>query len=217
MRCQFCGWDNPNGKTTCEKCNKPLTWGAQGDGVLAEGHDRPTALHPEGCFNPKATVRESVAGGVSETVREELCPKCGYPLDNGECAACGYSSVKAETPVVAAQAHRASELRKTVRPIRKGDKEGVFTLTPISEETGEPEGASIGYEGNEVALCRDNTDPKNPTITSSEQACITFENGVWGIVDRSEYKTTFVQAARKVELRSGDLILLGNQLYRFEL
>ena len=25
MRCQFCGWDNPQGKETCEKCNKPLT------------------------------------------------------------------------------------------------------------------------------------------------------------------------------------------------
>ena len=24
MRCQFCGWDNPQGKENCEKCNKPL-------------------------------------------------------------------------------------------------------------------------------------------------------------------------------------------------
>lgn len=214
MRCQFCGWDNPNGKTTCEKCNKPLAGEAPGDGVPAEGHDRPTALHPTGGFNPKATVRESQIGGAAETVREEQCPECGYPLDNGECAACGYSSAKGGKPVAAA--HVAPEARKTVRPVRKGDKEGVFSLTPISEETGLPEGAPIGYEGNEVVLSRDNTDPKNPTITSAGQADITFENGVWGIVDRSEYKTTFVQAARKVELQSGDLILLGNQLYRFE-
>ena len=27
---------------------------------------------------------------------------------------------------------------------------------------------------------------------------------------------TFIQAARKIELENGDLILLGNQLYRFD-
>lgn len=28
MRCQFCGWDNPEGRTKCEKCNKPLSNGS---------------------------------------------------------------------------------------------------------------------------------------------------------------------------------------------
>ena len=72
------------------------------------------------------------------------------------------------------------------------------------------------YEGYEIILNRDNTDPKNDTITSQEQACITFEDGKWCIEDKSEYNTTFVQAAHKIELQEGDLILLGNQLYRFE-
>ena len=103
-----------------------------------------------------------------------------------------------------------------MRPHRKGEKEGAFILTPISEETGEPEGESLSYEGNQVLLNRENTDPKNDTITSQVQAAISFEKETWGIEDYSEYRTTFVQAARRVELRNGDLILLGSQLYRFE-
>ena len=90
-------------------------------------------------------------------------------------------------------------------------------MVPISEETGMPEGDELSYEGNTIILNRDNTDPKNSTITSQEQASLTFENGKWSIEDKSEYKTTFVQAVRKIELQQGDLILLGNQLYRFEL
>lgn len=103
-----------------------------------------------------------------------------------------------------------------MRPQRKGEKEQRFTLTPISEETGQPEGGPIAYEGNEIMLNRDNTDPKNPTITSREQAMVSFKDGKWNIEDKSEYQTTFVQASSQIELKSGSLILLGNQLYRFD-
>ena len=102
------------------------------------------------------------------------------------------------------------------RAKRKGEKDGRFVLTPISEDDGRPEGELLEFDGNLVVLNRGNTDPKNSTITSQEQAVIRCENGKWQIEDRSEYKTTFVQASRPVELQSGDLILLGNQLYRFD-
>jgi hypothetical protein len=78
------------------------------------------------------------------------------------------------TPVLA---KAADEVRMTMRPIRKGEKEGAFKLIPISEVTGMPEGETLHYEGNEVMLNRDNTDPKNKTITSHEQACLTLNNG----------------------------------------
>jgi pSer/pThr/pTyr-binding forkhead associated (FHA) protein len=71
------------------------------------------------------------------------------------------------------------------------------------------------YEGSEVVLKRDNTDANNPSITSRQQAVITHKDGVWYIEDKSEQKTTFVQASRKVELHDGDLILLGNRLFEF--
>lgn len=217
MRCQFCGWDNPQGKETCEKCNKPLTSNVTEEAKTVASnetnHDRPTDRQVAGAFNPKATVREIPVGGnvVNNNITE--CPECGYTLENGECSACGYKVGEGKpTPE-----NVVVDPRKTVRPIRKGEKEGEFKLVPISEETGMPEGDELSYEGNTIILNRDNTDPKNSTITSQEQASLTFENGKWSIEDKSEYKTTFVQAVRKIELQQGDLILLGNQLYRFEL
>ena len=105
----------------------------------------------------------------------------------------------------------------TLRPIRKGEKEGRFVLTPISEETGLPEGDPIIFEGNDVSLNRDNTAPKNHTITSQTQAVVRFENGKWSIIDKSEFKTTFVQAGDAIDLENGGLILLGNQLFKFDL
>ena len=212
MRCQFCGWDNPQGKETCEKCNKPLV------GSVSEVNDvrheplsgnqsRPTDRQVDKSFDPKATVLESTRQRNAES-----CPNCGYKLDNGECPSCGYPNSQVNV-----------DCRKTQRPKRKNVEEEVeetkntFTLIPISEETGQPEGDAILYEGGSVVLNRDNTDPNNSTITSAQQACVTFEDGVWGIEDKSGLQTTFVQAARRIELHKGDLILLGNQLYRFEL
>lgn len=238
MRCQFCGWDNPNDKDTCEKCNKPLASNVRNDNPAsatvrenrvspADGradrshaydsdgiqgiHDHPTERRDaiEGAFNPKATVRETPSGYGAK----KECPECGYPLDNDVCAACGYSPADESQPSKKVE----GEARKTLRPIRKAEKELGFKLVPISEQTGMPEGDEISYDGSNVTLNRDNTDPDNTTITSREQASISCEHGKWLIEDNSEYKTSFVQASRKIELRSGDLILLGNQLFRFEI
>lgn len=216
MRCQFCGWDNPQGKECCEKCNKPLTSGVSEEIKPSfsgqANHERPTDLHVEGAFNSKATVREVPIGINVDKNDVAECPECGYTLENGECSACGYK-VGAEKP----KAEDVENLRKTVRPVRKNKKENKFKLVPISEETGMPEGSELNFEGINVVLNRDNTDPNNATITSLAQASISYENDEWSIEDKSEYKTTFVQVARKTKLQQGDLILLGNQLYRFEL
>lgn len=213
MRCQFCGWDNPQGKSTCEKCNKPLSGDvpeqAAPPSAVSDAPERPTDRKVDHTFNPRATVREP--GAVNVAVSE--CPNCGYQLENGECSACGYREGMDSPSVVSP----LDEAKKTVRPNRKSDKEKGFRLVPISEETGMPEGEEIPFEGVSVVLNRDNTDPSNSTITSREQACLTCDKGRWAIEDKSEYKTTFVQAARKTELMPGDLILLGNQLYRFEI
>ena len=74
----------------------------------------------------------------------------------------------------------------------------------------------MDFEGSEVILTRDNTEPGNQSITSHEQAIITYVEGHWYIEDRSEQKTTFVQAAKKIELHDGDIILLGNRLFEFK-
>lgn len=215
MRCQFCGWDNPEGKTNCEKCNKPLIESGNSDAASSAPKSnkdgKATVQQKGGYFNPRETVREN-AFSKNQPVVSESCPECGFPLENGSCANCGFSN-KNEEPK---QQKAENNPRMTVRPKRKEAKEGTFTLTPISEENGLPEGNAILFEGNEVSLSRNNTDPKNTTITSAEQAVVTCKDGKWSIEDKSDLKTTFVQAEQAVELKSGSLILLGNQLYRFD-
>ena len=220
MRCQFCGWDNPEGKDHCEKCNKPLEENRSADSI-AKAQECVTDGLTYASSNPKATMRENMMQpGQPVAQAAAVCPECGFTLRNGECANCGYiSEGKQPSAQAVAEPSRPTshfDARKTMRPQRKGEKEQRFTLTPISEETGQPEGGPIVYEGNEIMLNRDNTDPKNPTITSRQQAISSFRDGKWSIEDKSEYQTTFVQASSQIELKSGSLILLGNQLYRFE-
>lgn len=217
MRCRFCGWDSPDGIEKCEKCGKPL--GAEAtDSLLSEVHDRPTTRQPEKDATSllKKTILESNIGNISASVPDSgnECPKCGYKLENGVCPSCGYTGESNEN-VENEPTHIDS--KKTVRPNRKGEKNENFSLTPISEKNGQPEGNAIHYDKNEIILKRENTDPNNPTITSQQQAMISQKNGKWSILDQSEFRTTFVQANRNIELQNGDLILLGNQLYRFDI
>ena len=227
MRCQFCGWDNPQGKDTCEKCNKPLA-GMSSLKQFQENHSRPTDRQA-GVANLKATVRENDPE-ARKADGNGKCPECGYQLENGKCPQCGYPSdnyfganrgndgneTRQDEKPFTSMIPERNNPRKTVRPQRKGEKEGAFKLVPISETDGKPEGAAIAYEGNEVNLNRENTDPKNQTITNQSQAVVRCKDGKWSIEDHSEYQTTFVQAASEIELHDGDLILLGNQLYRFD-
>ena len=219
MRCQFCGWDVPDSNGNCEKCGKPMQTDSNESGKIVNDstHEHlTTRQQTKGQGDLRATVRENSKSKAAATVLEDKveCPNCGYELENGVCPSCGYDSNVEKEPDEK-PVNMNNEGKKTVRPHRKGEKDGRFLLTPISEETGQPEGEVIQFEGNEVELNRENTDPKNETITSQQQAIVTHESGKWCIEDKSEYKTTFVQAARKIELQNGDLILLGNQLYQF--
>ena len=212
-----------------KKCGKPLN----GEVFVSssDSHDRPTARQKtESSSVLKATVRESsCAGDSTATVREKqegICPQCGYSLEDGICPSCGFGKEGASPvsdhpvlygpPVVSYKRGADLEGKKTVRPIRKEEREGAFTLVPISEETGAPEGEPLLFEGDVVSLNRENTDPKNKTITSVEQAVISRVEGIWVVTDKSEYKTTFVQASHGIKLHDGDLLLLGNQLYSFK-
>ena len=46
---------------------------------------------------------------------------------------------------------------------------------------------------------------------------VTYEDGHWTIENHSLHNPTMVIADRKVELQSGDIIMLGDRKFRFEL
>ena len=104
----------------------------------------------------------------------------------------------------------------TVNPYMMNlELEPSFALKPIKRINERHELEELEFEGKEIVLNRENTEANNPSITSRQQAVISNVNGHWYIEDKSGQKTTFVQAAAKIELHEGDLILLGNRLFEF--
>lgn len=71
-------------------------------------------------------------------------------------------------------------------------------------------------EGERISLNRENIDPSNNTITSQTQAELSFEDGKWYLVDKSEQKTTFILATGKTMLKDGDIILMGDRRIIFK-
>ena len=63
MRCNNCGWNNPDGSVKCQKCNQPL--------VLE-------------------TIPLAAQTGYSTAPLEKQCPHCGYPITDSTtvCPAC---------------------------------------------------------------------------------------------------------------------------------
>lgn len=241
MRCKNCGWPNKPNETNCVKCGTPLTSDDDSDlsmgNVSSAGSNGPlneTVMEDE-VFGPRNAssnneVKENVEGHEEEN---KPCPKCGYPLRPGteKCPNCKFqitgssqSSYSSDSePKKKNTARRPTRIdmgggsyRGTVNPYMMNmDLEPSFVLKPIKRTNERHELDEIEFEGKTVSLNRDNTEANNASITSREQAVITNVDGHWYIEDKSEQKTTFVQAANRIELNDGDLILLGNRLFEF--
>lgn len=209
MRCKNCGWPNKPNETNCVKCHAPLD--------AEEQNSRPM----------NATISEQEAFGLGD-VEERVCPKCGYPLRSNsyKCPNCNYEigvlyesdnthekrrQTRMENPMNANKS-----VSGTINPyLESAAPEPGFVLRPIKRINEKKELVDMEYEGKEVILNRENTEADNGSITSHEQALISYSNGKWSIEDKSEQGTTFVKASNKIELSEGQVILLGNRMFTF--
>ena len=91
-----------------------------------------------------------------------------------------------------------------------------FKLTTLPEEYEQISPVTQQFDNGSAILNRDNTEPGNMSITSKEQAEVKYEDGNWYIENRSKAKSTYLIVERKVELQSGDIIILGNRRFKFE-
>ena len=114
--------------------------------------------------------------------------------------------------------------KKTVNPYAKAkleqqeeEKQVLCSLMPIADNSAE-EGRlkENEYSSETIVLRRDNTEAGNYSITSKEQAYLTFEDGNWYIEDKSSFQSTFVRACRKMQLQDGDVIMLGDRRFEFK-
>lgn len=213
MRCTQCGWPNRPEATTCSKCGAPLS-------------EAETSAN-----NPlKQTVSEGEVFGheVGSAGQPNICPKCSYPLRPGsdKCPNCGTLLSAPKSPTSVEESPRyvrrptvlnAPKFNGTVNVWTEGGI-GVtpsFILSPVKRNGERHDPENVELEGEEVQLNRENIDPGNMSITSKVQAVIRRSDDHWVIEDRSEQKTTFVQAKEPQILHDGDIILMGNRLFVF--
>lgn len=186
--CPNCGYPVAGGFTSCPNCGTQM-------GVNSSQPVNNPSIQP-------MAETMKLAPGL-ENVK---CQKCGTKVSVGFsfCPNCG---VKIHLPTI--RAIRTQPL--IVEPPKPR-----CCLTTILEEGEVTQERKNSYEGDRVMLNRDNTEPTNRTITSQEQAELIHKDGKWYIIDKSELCSTFIEAKREFEILSGDIIVLGDRKFKFE-
>ena len=242
MRCKNCGWENPDGQAKCEKCHSDMGVESRVNehnpttpvsdrmkSTVAEGiifNDvTPQAGTPKTC--PKCGYPLSDSSTSCPNCNHELvvnptkkqsvkCKSCGAEVseDHKFCPECGTSM---KSPVNNPRRIQRSNMGTVMGgPISGGSNNVFCTLKPIAWEGENVNYNPITYSGESIILNRANTDANNNSITSREQAVLTFEDGSWYIENRSDLRSTFIRVNDKIKLSDGDIIILGNREFEFK-
>jgi RNA polymerase subunit RPABC4/transcription elongation factor Spt4 len=198
--CPECGYPIRMMDKNCPQCGHEFSYEKQDVPVEKEPAKScevqpPVPVAPvQGQDNPELAEKACVYCKSSVPETAHFCPNCGVPLANE---------------------HKKSD--ETVMPWIVADQvqtpECSLTFVPRDAE---PQNVStICFSGNLIQLSRGNTEPSNQTITSKVQAELSFENDKWYIQDKSALRTTYIYAGEKIELKQGDVIVLGNRLFEF--
>ena len=185
--CPNCSYPIVGEFTSCPCCGTPLE---RADNSADDEHkkmEEKTSFLPEDKMN---------------------CQECGKEIDI-TCSFCPHCGVRVHRPTI----------RRQIKNIAETEPEDITphcSLTMIPEENENIPSEKMEYEGKSIILNRENTEVSNRTITSKEQAEIVFEDGHWYLLDRSELRTTFIQANRKIEIIPDDIIVLGDRRFKFE-
>lgn len=185
MRCNNCGWDNPDGNQKCEKCNAPFYGGANEPKIgKTIGEGKP--------FEPQKPPRKTINDTIPDSEQPKSPTKPTLNIDGGTLPLWGGQGNFTPTPYC------------ILKPV----------IFPGENTRHAPEPVSIKGDYNE--LNRQLIDPDNNTITSKVQAILTHKDGKWYIQNQSSHKTTYVFANEPIEVKSGDMILMGNRTFVFE-
>lgn len=188
MRCNNCGWENPDGSQKCEKCNAPLQGGAG-----SQNFDVHSTIRESAPFEPQAPHKTTIEEPVAAPDPAPQKPKTAPTVDFGGTVN-PYAGMGAFVPVP----------RCILKPVIFPGEDSRYAPQPIN------------IKGDYNELNRQLLDPDNNTITSKVQATLTFKDGKWYVQNQSAQKTTYVYAGEPVEVKSGDIILMGNRTFVFE-
>ncbi len=211
MRCNNCGWENPSLNVKCEKCNAPIKNSMeQADNPLFENQNLSATF--VGASADLPFLDQPIIDHQNKNQAQIInCPDCGYPdLPKGtlKCPQC-HTVIATNIRKGNSPSHSA-----TINPYEQAQYDSCF-LTPVPRE-GETKLEKIELSGDIIQLNRKNLETNNMTITSKVQAEIELKNGRCFVTNKSEMKTTFIQVNEQIELKKGDVILMGDRKFIIE-
>ena len=188
-----------NGQLKCPECKYPVT-------------DKLNSCPNCGAnFTEKSEEPPVLTGPI--LIKCENCNK-EVPFQYSFCPYCG-SKIEQKTIMVNPNVSPAED-DESNDTSDSGDTNPICRLILLSGDDGQIEAKTNRYEGSTVVLNRNNTEPNNRTITSKEQAKLYFDKGKWFIENFSQYNSTMLIAGRKMELQPGDIVILGDRKFKFE-
>jgi len=112
MRCTYCNWNNPDGLTRCQKCNRPLVR-IESERTSAQSSIAP--VESEDWKSRETRVFDSTKSEIENI--NSVCPDCSYPVmqEDEYCPNCGASLQKGRTPSHSATVLDASLVSKAGR------------------------------------------------------------------------------------------------------
>ena len=205
----------PKQPTNCKKCNYPLQPGATvcpNCNTPVGGNAQQATIQPQ----PQRPHKPTVIGTLTDehtSQQPEYQPHQRYK-DSGISFNTNGPQIPQPNNI---QKPKNTPFKGTVNIYDNpmGMFQTEFTLTPIKRNNERHEFSTLNFEGDEVVLNRANLEQNNMSITSQTQAIISCEDGKFYITDKSEFKTTFVQAKDKIEIKDGDIVLMGNRMFEF--
>jgi len=159
---------------------------------------------------PMSEPRASASG--TEVVRSESapigaeqgtpCPQCGRVNsgDSAFCATCG-ASIRIARTIVMASAPAPPPVRGKLHLIMEGGQAG--DSYDLKDET------AVGRTTGDITFPHDG-------FMSGRHARIVRRGSSFVLLDEDSRNGTFIRIDGEVELKPGDMILIGRQLFRFE-
>lgn len=198
-----CGYPILPGMQICPNCRTPLS--GQGDG-MTNGNHSSKAKKTESCVTSERPL--SPANETAQSVKSEPAVMSVKKTERFVSSAQTGGDVSKKTVNIFQNPKPQPELEPEVLPH--------FTLEIIrSENEMAKDSDKRVFDVASVVLNRQNTEPDNNSITSKQQALISYEDGKWYIEDKSSFHTTFIRVTKKTMLEDGDILVLGNREFKF--
>lgn len=227
--CSTCGTINDPGWSFCQHCGNKIKPDAGdfashpnaqkmpqdlitvvAEPVRIEQMDRGTPMQPDpsrprqsnaGVGQPSPATELVHSGSLSEHAAEAVhCPQCGHPNSSGSafCSQCGSPIPVNET---IAMSSVPAPPRGRLRLIMEGGQQG--DVYELKDET------VVGRTSGDISFPHDG-------FMSSRHARVVRRGSSFVLVDEGSRNGTFIKIRNEVELKPGDTVLIGKQLFRFE-